>query len=87
MGKLEKISVDVPPDFLAFAENAVAGGEFTSVEQVVDSALRSWQERREADLEKLRSLIDEGDASGFAPWEGVADIIAEGRRKLAGRTV
>ena len=86
MGKLGKLSVEVPADFLACAESAVAGGEFGSVEQVVDVALRSWHAKREADLVKLRNLIDEGDASGFAAWDGVEGIIVEGRRKLAGRT-
>lgn len=85
MGKLDKLSVEVSADFVAFAENAVAGGEFGSVEQVVDVAMRTWQAKREGDLAKLRNLIEEGYKSGFAPWEGVDDIIAEGRRTLAER--
>jgi Arc/MetJ-type ribon-helix-helix transcriptional regulator len=85
MGKVEKIPVEVPADFLAAAERAVAGGEFVSVEQVVASALRSWQVQREADLAKLRSLIDEGLASPVEAWEGVSSVLAEGRRRLAER--
>jgi len=84
MGKIDKLPVEIPADFLALAERAVADGEFFSVEQVVESALRAWQVNREADLTKLRELIDEGVASGFEPWDGVDAILAEGRRKLAG---
>jgi Arc/MetJ-type ribon-helix-helix transcriptional regulator len=85
MGKIDKLPVAIPADFLALAERAVAGGEFFSVEQVVESALRAWQAKREADLTKLCELIDEGVASGFEPWDGVDAIVAEGRRKLAER--
>lgn len=83
MGKVEKIPVEVPADFIAAAERAVAGGEFVSVEQVVASALRSWQAQREADLAKLRSLIDEGLASPVEAWDGVGPIVKARRRLFA----
>ena len=83
MGKIDSLPIAIPADFLACAENAVAGGEFASVEQVVESALRGWQARREADMANLRSLIDEGLASDVEPWDGIDAFIAEGRRKLA----
>ena len=82
MGKIDTLPVAIPAEFLAYVENAVAGGEFASVEQVVESALRAWQAHREADLAKLRALIDEGYASGIEPWDGVDAILAEGRRIL-----
>jgi antitoxin ParD1/3/4 len=85
MGKLEKLSVDIPTELLDTAKSAVAGGEFRSIEDVVSTALRTWQEKRESDLAKLRALIEEGYQSGFEPWEGVDAIIAEGRRRLAER--
>ncbi|WP_225205122.1 ribbon-helix-helix domain-containing protein [Novosphingobium huizhouense] len=85
MGKIDQLSVDIPADFRELAEGAVAGGEFSSLEHVVDAALRAWAAKREADMEKLRALIDEGIDSGFEPWEGIEAIIAEGRRKLAER--
>ncbi len=83
MGKIDKLPVEIPADFLACAESAVAGGEFVSVEHVVESALRAWQTKREADLAKLRELIDEGLASSVVPWDGVDPILEEGRRRLA----
>lgn len=85
MGKIDKLSVDIPADFLAYAESAVAGGEFVSVEHVVDSALRAWQLKREADLSKLRDLIEEGLAGPFEAWDGVDGIIADARRKMDNR--
>jgi len=85
MGKIEKVSVEVPAEFLACVENAVAGGDFVSVQHVVDAALRAWASKREADLANVRALIDEGIASGFESWDGVDGILAEGGRKLAER--
>jgi Arc/MetJ-type ribon-helix-helix transcriptional regulator len=85
MGKIDKRPVSIPEDILAMAESAVAGGEFASVEHLVEAALRDWQVRRDADLAKLRGLIDEGLASPSAAWDGVDAIIAEGRRVLATR--
>jgi len=85
MGKVEKLPVRIPADFLASAESAVAGGEFVSVEHVVTSALRAWQAQREADLGKLRCLIDEGLESPVEPWDGIEAILEEGRRRLAER--
>ncbi|MCX7285852.1 MAG: type II toxin-antitoxin system ParD family antitoxin [Novosphingobium sp.] len=85
MGKFEKLSVEIPAELLDSAKSAVAGGEFLSIEEVVSTALRTWQEKRESNLARLRALIDEGYQSGFAPWEGADAIIAEGRRRLAER--
>lgn len=85
MGKLEKLSVEIPAELLDCAKSAVAGGEFASVEQVIDAALRSWMIKRDAELARIRGLLEEGIASGFEPWDGVEGIIAEGRRGLAER--
>ena len=85
MGKLEKLSVEIPAELLDCAKSAVAGGEFSSVEQVVDAALRSWMLKRDAELARVRSLLEEGIASGFEPWDGVEGIISEGKRVLAER--
>lgn len=85
MGKIDTYPVPLPADFLELAESAVAGGEFGSVGQVVESALREWQIRREAEITRLRGLIDEGLASPVVPWNGVSSIIAEGRRRLSER--
>lgn len=85
MGRLDTLSIDVPADVLACAQSAVASGDYASMDELVGVALQQWTMRREADIAKLRAMIDEGIASGFEPWEGVDGIIAEGRRKLAGR--
>lgn len=85
MGKIDKQPVTISAEMLAIAQSAVAGGEFASVEHVVDTALRDWQARRDADLVRLQVLIDEGLSSASEPWDGVDDIIAEGRRALAAR--
>lgn len=86
MGKIEKVSVDLTDELLHCAKSAVDGGEFVSIQQVVDATLHDWKAKREADLRKVRSMIDDGIASGFEPWSGVDDVIAEGQRTLGERS-
>lgn len=85
MGKVEKISIALSEDMLALVRDAVASGAYASFSEVVAAALRDWgRERdRESAIKNLRHLIAEGHASGSAPYEGVEDIRAEGRRRLA----
>lgn len=83
MGKLEKLSVEIPVELLDCAKSAVAGGEYESIEQVIDSALRSWMIRRDAELARIRGLLEEGIASGFEPWDGVDGIIQAARTRIS----
>lgn len=85
MSKSEKVSVEMSAEFLACAQGAVTGGEFGSIQQVVEAALHSWTSSRERELERVRAMLHEGIASGFEPWNGIDGILAEGRQKLAER--
>jgi len=83
MGKAEQLSVELSSGFIDAAESAIAGGEFASLEHVVHAALADWQRRRQDDLAHLKTLVDEGRASGFEPHDGMDPIKREGRRLLA----
>ncbi len=58
-------SVSLGDHFTGFIESRVETGRFNSASDVVRAGLRLLEER-EAKLERLRALIDEGDASGIA---------------------
>lgn len=51
--------------YLAYAQRKVDSGEFGSVNEVVQDALRRAEER-DARIERLRELIREGEESGPA---------------------
>lgn len=51
--------------FLAFVEEMVASGRFSSPSQVVQAGLRLL-EQRESQADALATALQEGEASGFA---------------------
>ena len=81
MGKVEEISVKLTTEVVASMNDAVAVGDFSSLDQIVSAALVDWQQRREADLQYLRELIAEGIASGFEPYDPDS-IRKEARERL-----
>ncbi|MDR6818792.1 antitoxin ParD1/3/4 [Neorhizobium sp. 2083] len=67
MGKMEKISVELTPELGDMVQGMVESGEFSSVDEVVISALTEWQSKRLIHgfaAEELGMLWDEGLASG-----------------------
>ncbi|CAN7313430.1 ribbon-helix-helix domain-containing protein [Rhizobium sp. LjRoot254] len=67
MGRMERLSVDIPREVNEIVEEAVASGEFTSASEMVSSALAEWKSTRLIHgytVEELRALVDEADASG-----------------------
>ena len=88
MGKIEKMSVSVTHEQAEEIRHAVQEGAFASSSEAVREALRAWVEKRRQKavaLEKIRTLWDEGIASGIAGQaRTAADIVAAGRRRLAG---
>ena len=67
MQTIEKISIALPPEMVAEVREAVNGGEYASVSEVVREALRDWKLRRKIEafeLEELRRLVQEGIDSG-----------------------
>ena len=66
MSKLERITVTMPEEMAAKMRAAVESGEYATTSEIVRDALRDWndvQERREAKLERLRTMIREGRES------------------------
>ena len=70
MGALRKIEIAIDEDIAAKADQAVASGEFATLEDVIAEALAAWQIGRiqsdPANSLRLRQLWDEGLASGPA---------------------
>lgn len=67
MANVEKLSVALTPDMVAELREAVAGGEYGSVSEVVRDALRDWRLRRRIEtleLQELRRLVRDGVDSG-----------------------
>lgn len=88
MGKLERITVTMPEEMAAKLRAAVETGEYATTSEVVREALRDWadeQQRREAGLVRLRTLIEEGEKGPFLDGETVLaeieDYVAELVRK------
>lgn len=86
MGKVEKISIALTDEMLTLVKEAVSSGDYASSSEVIREALREWKSRRtreRAAIDELRELVREADASGYEPFEGVADVKARGRELLA----
>lgn len=83
MGKPETISIEVASEIVEAANSAVAGGEYPSIDHVLHAALRDWKERRDRDIVKLRTLVEEGVRSGFEPHDGMTAIKQAAREVLA----
>jgi antitoxin ParD1/3/4 len=67
MGKVEKISIALPPDMIADVKAAVEQGEYATTSEVIRDALRDWRLKRKIealDAEGLRLLVQEGIESG-----------------------
>lgn len=87
MGAIRRIEIVMDEDIAAEAEDAVAAGEFATLDDVVRSAFEAWYERRlEApeNVERLRRLWEEGLASGPAvemTGDWFEDIKRRGRER------
>ena len=60
---MEMLDVALSAEMKAFVESQVATGQFVDASDYIRDAIRDRQER----VERLRALIDEGDASGTSP--------------------
>jgi antitoxin ParD1/3/4 len=88
MSNVEKVSIALTQDMLATVKSAVASGDYASSSEVVREALRDWKLRRALEaqsIEEVRGLVKAGIDSGFEPHNGMDEIKAEGRRRLARR--
>ncbi len=68
MSKLERITVTMPEEMAAKLRAAVESGEYATTSEIVRDALRDWadeQERRQAGIEQLRTMIEEARKGPF----------------------
>ncbi len=68
MSQDEQVTIDLPAATAEKVREAIESGEYASAGEVMRAALRLWEDRRELrsrDVEALRSLYDEGKASGI----------------------
>ena len=82
MGNVQKLSIALTEELAKDIEAAVASGDYSTASEVVRDALRLWKRDREAYVQRLRQLVEEGLASG-EPVEGGFDLSTE--RFLRGR--
>ena len=76
MSKLERITVTLPEQMAAKLKHWVEVGDYATTSEIVREALRGWsdkQDRRLSELEKLRSLIAEGEAGPFRDGDAFFD--------------
>jgi len=74
MGHIDRKHVTLTPEHATLLDDVVAAGEYASPDEVVEEALREWQERRDNSgysLAELRHLIQQGIDSG-PPVDGPA---------------
>lgn len=82
--------INLSPDMEELVNEAVVNGEYRSVSEIVDEALRLWSEKRDNfgyTLNELQTLVNAGIESGPGRLGSIENIKAEARRRLAGGKV
>jgi antitoxin ParD1/3/4 len=85
MGHIAKHSVTLSAELSTAVEEAVASGEYPSVDAVVGEALGRWKDERELfgyTIEELRALAQQGIDSGPGQFADMASIKAEALSRL-----
>lgn len=83
MASAAKFSVTLPAKRAANIRNAVESGDYKSADDVVNSALKLWEERRAAEIDYLRKAWKEGIESGPSePWN-LQEFLSEARARKA----
>ena len=92
MPNIEKLSIALTAEQAAAIRAAVEAGEYATTSEVVRAAVRDWQARRQLrkeEIRHLRTLWDEGLASGPAGPVDMDDLRHDARARLkkAGKAV
>ena len=85
MANVEKLSIALTPEMAAVVRQCVESGEYASSSEVIREALRDWKLKRslrQSEIEELRRLWQAGVENGPGPFENMAAIKAEARRRL-----
>jgi antitoxin ParD1/3/4 len=91
MGKLERVTVDLPEELVAAVRAAVSSGEYATPSEVVSEALRDWKGEQgppssgiptPRSREDLMAMIEEGENGPFLDGPSVlAEFRAKYRHK------
>jgi len=74
------MNISLPAQMKAFVESQVATGQYSNASDYIRDLIRE----REAAVDRLRALIDEGDASGVSP-HSFEEILARIKERRASR--
>lgn len=74
------VNISIPEELKNFVDSQVATGQYADVSDYMRAVIR---ERQEA-VDRLRALIDEGDASPDSPYT-IDEIIAQARERHLSR--
>ena len=81
------MNVNLTPHFEHFVQAQLAGGQYSSVSEIVRDALRLLEENKrlqELKLRHLRVALDEGECSPDAPYD-IEALIAEGKKRRSAK--
>jgi antitoxin ParD1/3/4 len=81
-----KVSVALTGEQIADLKEAVETGEYPSISEIVRQAIWDWRLKRklrQEDIERLRQLWDEGQASGPARPLDMEKLLRKARKRLA----
>lgn len=90
MGKLERITVDLPEELVSVVRAAVSSGNYATTSEVVSEALKEWQAEQApppgipspGSREELLEMIAEGEKGPFLDGPTVlAELRAKYRLK------
>ena len=85
MAALEKLTIALTPQLAAFVRGTVQAGQYATESEAVEDAVREWQDMQDFlgyNLEELRTLANEGLASGLSKCASIGDLVSEARRRL-----
>jgi antitoxin ParD1/3/4 len=85
---MRTMTISLSPQQAGRIEAAVETGDYASNSEVVRDALRLWedkQERRNAEIARLRAAIEDGIASGPGREVTTAELLAEFKARAASR--
>lgn len=86
MSQARKITVTLDGTQADALYQAVAAGEYSNADAVINEAIEEWQSRRAVemlDASHLKNLWEEGLASGAAAPLDFSEVRAEARRRFS----
>lgn len=64
MGEVKRLDIELSEDLAGRITSAIESGDYADINDVVGEALADWDRKREAEITRLRELIEEGLNSG-----------------------